>query len=459
MVLNNEEISKKIGEYVGNEGKKFDGEKSVKLIDEFNKKFSEKKINKLTLEEYSFGYPDSFSNWIDNKTKSIAEISSPGLSKRFMVYSSSELRKRNKFKITDGRSLKEVGRNVAEKKFVNIKKQILELIKNTKVGDFEAIDQMNSIQNPAKHKIVFLYSNGGLTSVMTSGPLKKICDSLVIQYDKDGMVTTNNKIFNYFKENFKETRNWSGNKIGHFLYAKFNLKDKKEDSKLESKSNYKINAKNIILYGPPGTGKTFITKQKAVEIIGGLINSTTKDELEGQDYGKNRVWKMGYTNDYLNKVGLSREKLASHMIENSVVLSSFWSELGDLRNYSKEEFMEIAKGHVGAKQSLWDFSHHVKKGDLIILYMNNKDILLAEVTENYDFIKNEESEFDKKKFLHRIKVKWMFEGEVQKGVFDMGSGSDIWWSTFYPMNYGEVQKIITEENLKEIINNKLMEED
>ncbi len=29
----------------------------------------------------------------------------------------------------------------------------------------------------------------------------------------------------------------------------------------------KVFSKNIILYGPPGTGKTFITKQKAVEII------------------------------------------------------------------------------------------------------------------------------------------------------------------------------------------------
>ncbi len=36
----------------------------------------------------------------------------------------------------------------------------------------------------------------------------------------------------------------------------------------ENRINYeKIISKNLILYGPPGTGKTFITKQKAVDII------------------------------------------------------------------------------------------------------------------------------------------------------------------------------------------------
>jgi DNA replication protein DnaC len=39
-----------------------------------------------------------------------------------------------------------------------------------------------------------------------------------------------------------------------------------------TESTFKKLGKNTILYGPPGTGKTYITKEKAVNIIEGNKN-------------------------------------------------------------------------------------------------------------------------------------------------------------------------------------------
>ncbi|MBN2422187.1 hypothetical protein JXB41_03085 [Candidatus Woesearchaeota archaeon] len=206
---------------------------ALKHLHSFLSRFPIDRLHEMTLHNYSLGYSkDSFSNWVEKKTKDIARISGAiGLSAMFGIWSNESLVPNNKFIIKEKRKKKEIDFIEANEKFKDIKKTILKIIEFGKEENFKEIDDLPYLWHIAKSKILFLYYPNLTTSIMKKDHILSVCDYIGVKYSPKYPIEANNKLLRTIREidYFKE---WDGWKIGSLFYwdKELNLKSKEEST-------------------------------------------------------------------------------------------------------------------------------------------------------------------------------------------------------------------------------------
>ncbi len=131
-------------------------------------------ISRLTLENYvGLKNPDTFCQWVEHRTKELGSIQ--GVSSiKFGIYKRSNPNRRPKLFTNDASYSwqKNFGKNRIEV-FENVKKEIVEIIEASMVGQFERIDELR-LTNFFKWKIAYLYSNERLIPIFKPDILKNI---------------------------------------------------------------------------------------------------------------------------------------------------------------------------------------------------------------------------------------------------------------------------------------------
>jgi len=215
-LMNIKEVVQKAQNFEQNLTKFYNPDIAKQQIQEFNKRFPKEKLSALTIEEYSLGYtPDSFSNWVEKRTKAAGQISG-GSSNLFYLWSNQELAKDNKFKV--GRKGDIVDYGTAQKEFEKIKALLLKIVELAGKNGFKAIDEIDLLAPIVKSKIVFLYFPDKITPLMKHDFVKEACDVFDVQFDEQHTIESNHRLLTEIKkiDYFKE---WDALKIGSFFYS------------------------------------------------------------------------------------------------------------------------------------------------------------------------------------------------------------------------------------------------
>lgn len=151
------------------------------LLNEFLQKWTIDEIKNMTLKEYvGVGNKDTFCQWVETKTRILGSIK--GLSSiKFGIYERKQPKKKPKNFENDAQYswIRGYGsdRKIA---FEKIKKDILNIIRLSEVGNFEQIDKVR-LPDLFKWKIAFLFSNKRLIPIYKRDILFKIGNHFGLQ--------------------------------------------------------------------------------------------------------------------------------------------------------------------------------------------------------------------------------------------------------------------------------------
>jgi 5-methylcytosine-specific restriction endonuclease McrBC GTP-binding regulatory subunit McrB len=154
------------------------------LYEAFQKEFPIEKLKDLTLEQYTNSNKNSFSYWVETKTRPLGGING-GTSYKFGIY---------KFKVDppdQNEHHKKDNEYAWESKygqdrdtaFSSIKQLIIQIAESANNGEYEKIDNIDLIPT-YKWKIAYLYSNKELISLYSQDALKIIANSYGLQVDE-----------------------------------------------------------------------------------------------------------------------------------------------------------------------------------------------------------------------------------------------------------------------------------
>ena len=147
---------------------------TTEILNGFLKRWPLSTVKKMTLEEYvDIGNPDTFTQWVETKTRSLGSIKGM-TSNKFGIYKRKNPEKKPKYYQNDSAYswLKKYGkrRSGAFKQVLNC---IVKTIELAKKGDFKGIDEIQ-LPNLYKWKVAFLYSNQRLVPIFKKDLLKDI---------------------------------------------------------------------------------------------------------------------------------------------------------------------------------------------------------------------------------------------------------------------------------------------
>lgn len=219
-----------------NKNKEIEG---LKLQEEFVQKFTIKKIEKLTIDEYVLGKEskDSFCYWVEYKTKSIGNISGGSdASNKFLIYYN---QKGKRYEINN--KLSHCIRNPQSEikiLFKKLKLSIINLILDGNSKNAEGI--LNSVFPPVvKSKILYLYYPNKYLRICSKTKLDHYLNCLGIEYnEKDNFIDKQEKLMQW-RNNGKKTKNWS-----NFIFSEFLLNyfpDIKSQNKQEQSEDLILN--------------------------------------------------------------------------------------------------------------------------------------------------------------------------------------------------------------------------
>lgn len=198
---------------------------------QFQSKFPISDLKNLTLEKYSLGDDsgDSFCNWVEKKTKSVANISG-GASHIFYIWSNQDLLPKKIYKIMSGSKSIEIDESRARKEFERVKSNILDIIRLAERNDFKAIDELGPLSSAVKSKILYLYFPDKITPIMTNGRIEEACEAfemdMLREYIPGYPILSNHALLKKAKSNalFGDL---DSQRIGSFIYDEL-LEHKKE---------------------------------------------------------------------------------------------------------------------------------------------------------------------------------------------------------------------------------------
>jgi 5-methylcytosine-specific restriction endonuclease McrBC GTP-binding regulatory subunit McrB len=173
------------------------------LKTEFLNIWPEERVKKMTLEEYTnLNRDDSFCYWLESSTTSLGSIWG-GSAYKFGVFKKSEKSEisKNRGRQTDGVYgwYSKYGEN-KEEAFLNIKKNILNIIDNVKNDNLEAIDNID-LGFSYKWKIAFLYGNYNLINIFKYDALKFLSIANSIEDTRNKSASIYNRFLLNLKRN------------------------------------------------------------------------------------------------------------------------------------------------------------------------------------------------------------------------------------------------------------------
>ena len=231
-----------------------------KVWDSFLKKWPLKRVEEMTIEQYTnLNREDSFTYWIESKTKRIISIKG-GSSYKFGIFLRNvEAESLRDNQATDGKYgwYKKYG-NTAQEAFENVKKLVIDVIVNAINGNFARIDDID-LGHSYKWKIAFMYAEpGSLIGIVSRQALETI--ALDVSCGNRNSATSEILQCLISKKPI-EIDFWAFTRKLWEKWKNKNIAIPVNQVEFENENFNKFKIKNIILYGVPGVGKTHnITK-------------------------------------------------------------------------------------------------------------------------------------------------------------------------------------------------------
>ena len=256
-----------------------------KVWDRFLQKWPLKRVEEMTIEQYTnLNRDDSFTYWIESKTKRIISIKG-GSSYKFGIFLRNvEAESLRDNQATDGRYgwYKKYG-NSAQEAFENVKKLVIDVIVNAINGNFTRIDDID-LGHSYKWKIAFMYAEPGSLPGIVS---RQALETIALDFSCGNNATS--KILQCLIN--KKPRGIDFWAFTRSLWKKWKNKDMviSVNEVLEPKNENlnRLEIKNIILYGVPGVGKT----HNVTKLIRLIEENKSDNEIfsEIQGNGKSNV--------------------------------------------------------------------------------------------------------------------------------------------------------------------------
>ncbi|MGC2236395.1 MAG: AAA family ATPase [Pyrinomonadaceae bacterium] len=365
------------------------------LRQEFNERFPKEKIGEMTLEGYAQGTSNnnSFSNWIEGKTKQLGGIG--GFPSKFGVYHHKD----------KGWTFNKKFQNPIEAVEV-IKKGLIKLITAAEENRFDELDFVAIEETGGRHtlriKTLSLYYPGDLLAIFSLDHLKHFLEIFDIEPPYQEGVFAHNRALLKWMRNQPEFADFDTFSMMRFMYDKLSPKNKSDEETEEVEfTNQSVpdteiypeeiqelmeiskRTGNILLYGPPGTGKTWLVNHFTNYYL--LYHNVSKFEA-------NSYWEV--KEDRRTAVKLQAKVRSQN--EPAAREPAFWWITANEKEWSWDELFKAGEWFFERRRLSKNFEA-ARKGDYIFGYLAHphKHItVLARVKEELQSHDHEGEEYE-----------------------------------------------------------------
>ncbi|MCI1733668.1 MAG: hypothetical protein LKM33_04845 [Bacteroidales bacterium] len=321
------------------------------LYEAFQKEFPIEKLKDLTLEQYTNSNKNSFSYWVETKTRPLGGING-GTSYKFGIY---------KFKVDppdQNEHHKKDNEYAWESKygqdrdtaFSAVKQLIIKIAESARNGQYEDIDNIDLIPT-YKWKVAYLYSDKGLISLYSHDALKVIANSFGLQVDEKTTISQiqrfliskkgNKNVFEYSKDLWNEANYIMNQAIMYWVYSP-------AENAVEWDHFYD---NGIMAVGWDEIGDI---KGKSKQEISVLLNhKRPKENVKDQTHTRNTLY------DFCNTLKVGDKIIARKGLTNIVGIGTVKSDyyFDDLHDFShRREVQWLKKGNWAVPKVIKQFS-------------------------------------------------------------------------------------------------------
>ncbi len=352
------------------------------LRDEFNRRFPKEKISEMTLEQYALGTgnKDSFCNWLEFKTKSLASMG--GFSSKFGVWKSGGEWKFNQTFQSPEDALDK------------IKDGLLRLISVAEADRFDDLENVNLAEfgkdrNGLRAKTLALYFPKELLALVNKTHIKDFLKIFEVEPRNEDIFALIRQLLKTLRQ-YPEFEGFDTQQMMMFLYESFpRVKSNKiEDAdKLTSSTDMKTeeinvppeiaplmniarHTKNILLYGPPGTGKTWLVNHFTNYYL--LYHNVSPEAA-------NHYWESKDNVADIRKSLLTKIRAAEETSEQPY----FWWITANEKEWTWEKLFEAGEWFFSRRRLAKNYPK-ARAGDYIFCYLahpHKKIVALARVKE------------------------------------------------------------------------------
>ena len=223
-------------------------EKAIKLLNQFKEKYSVDFIKNMQIDDYIVGKEDddgktreTFCWWVETNTRGLCEIRGGRLNayQRFGIYYNAKLGE-YVFKLPKAKNSR-YGNNIQEV-FLNIKTELVKLIKCIKNEDFAGIAAVK-INPLVKNKITYLYSPETYLPIAGDGDLNVLLRLFDIPFNiEEDRIYKRKKLYDFYKSLCRE--DMSTQMFIDFVYNDLGyrtfLRTAEQELKVENIKAYKL---------------------------------------------------------------------------------------------------------------------------------------------------------------------------------------------------------------------------
>jgi hypothetical protein len=372
----------RLKEWLGKNKKKIPAD-VAEIRDEFNRRFPMGKIAELTLEDYALGTgnKDSFCNWLEFKTKSLASMG--GFSSKFGVWKSG-----------DGAWKFNQRFQSPENALEAIKDGLTRLVEAAQANRFDELDEVDltnfgTDRNGMKIKPLALYFPNELLAMVKKDHIRDFLHIFGVVSESDNIFTLNRQLLKTLRQ-YPEFEEFDNHQMMKFLYDSFpqvksdggegfsddEIDMKKDEMAIPAEFKSLMNlarcTNNILLFGAPGTGKTWLTTHFTNYYL--LYHNVSKEDA-------NRYWEaVANKNQPLRQ---SMEAKVRAMDTKSQTEPSYWWITANEKEWTWDYLFDDGDNFFERRRLSKNFPK-AKEGDYVFGYLANPHkqiVALARVQE------------------------------------------------------------------------------